>query len=63
MAHIPAGKPCPKCGSDLIIRRNKKTGQTFFACPTFPKCDHMEPDPNAKKVFKKKFFKKADKAE
>lgn len=49
-----AGKDCPECGSDLLIRTNKRDGTTFFGCSAFPKCKHLESDPNAKK----KFFKK-----
>jgi hypothetical protein len=29
---------CPKCGIPLIVKRNDKTGQPFYACNNFPKC-------------------------
>ena len=49
-----AGKDCPECGAPLLIRTNKKQGTTFFGCSAFPKCKHIESDPNSKKVFFKK---------
>ena len=54
-------KKCPKCGSNLVIRTNKKSGNTFLGCPKFPKCKHAEPDPNFVPKFKSKFFKKTNK--
>lgn len=29
---------CPKCGSELVERKNRKTGEVFFGCSEFPKC-------------------------
>ena len=29
---------CPRCGSQLVERNNRKTGQTFFGCSRYPKC-------------------------
>ena len=29
---------CPKCGMEMIIRTNRKTGDTFWGCVNFPKC-------------------------
>ena len=29
---------CPRCGSKMIERTNKKTGQTFYGCSRYPKC-------------------------
>jgi len=29
---------CPRCGSKMIERTNRKTGQTFFGCSRYPKC-------------------------
>jgi hypothetical protein len=29
---------CPKCGSSMVLRMNKETGQSFFGCSRFPKC-------------------------
>lgn len=37
---------CPNCGSILVIRTAKRgpsAGNTFLACPGFPKCRHTEP--------------------
>jgi hypothetical protein len=30
--------PCPKCGSEMAKRANRKTGETFWGCVNFPKC-------------------------
>jgi DNA topoisomerase-1 len=32
------GSSCPRCGSKLVIRTNKKTGNDFLGCSAFPKC-------------------------
>lgn len=29
---------CPRCGSKMMERTNRKTGQTFFGCSRYPKC-------------------------
>jgi len=29
---------CPKCGSEMIKRTSRKTGDTFWGCANFPKC-------------------------
>jgi restriction system protein len=29
---------CPRCGSKLIERTNRQTGQTFYGCSRYPKC-------------------------
>ena len=61
MMPAPAGKDCPKCGEQLIIRRNKREGTRFFGCSNYPECVHTEPDPSDKSRFRKKFnpkFKK-----
>jgi restriction system protein len=29
---------CPKCGIEMIKRTNRKTGDAFWGCPSFPKC-------------------------
>lgn len=29
---------CPKCGKLMVQRKNKKTGEIFYACSGFPKC-------------------------
>lgn len=40
MAVELAGKKCPKCGNELVVRVGK-FGK-FLACSTFPKCRHTE---------------------
>lgn len=34
------GVPCPKCKSDVVIRKTKK-GRRYFGCITYPECDFM----------------------
>lgn len=29
---------CPRCGKGMVIRSNKKTGDKFYGCQSFPKC-------------------------
>lgn len=29
---------CPRCGSRLVVRTNKKDGTQFLGCSTYPKC-------------------------
>ncbi|KPL47637.1 restriction endonuclease [Xanthomonas axonopodis] len=29
---------CPRCGSALVQRRNRRTGENFLGCSQFPKC-------------------------
>ena len=29
---------CPRCGSSMVARSNRKSGQEFFGCSQFPKC-------------------------
>lgn len=29
---------CPRCGSKMIERANRKSGQTFYGCSRYPKC-------------------------
>lgn len=31
-------KTCPKCGSLMVLRHNKTTGEAFLGCSAFPKC-------------------------
>ncbi|NQZ66010.1 MAG: type I DNA topoisomerase [Mycoplasmatales bacterium] len=56
MMSIKAGKLCPKSGHELLIKKNKRDGTTFFGCSNFPECTYTESDPNSKRVFRKKFF-------
>jgi DNA topoisomerase-1 len=32
------GIPCPRCGSDMVIKKSKR-GKTFYGCSNYPKCD------------------------
>ncbi len=34
---------CPQCGSLLVKRKNRRTGETFLACPRYPQCRHTQP--------------------
>lgn len=34
------GIPCPKCGSEVVIRKTKK-GRKYFGCENNPECDFM----------------------
>lgn len=31
-------RACPRCGSSLVQRTNKRTGEGFFGCSQFPRC-------------------------
>ena len=33
------GVKCPKCGSDIIEKRGRKSGKVFYGCSAYPKCD------------------------
>lgn len=33
-----ANAKCPKCGNDLVERKNKAKGNVFLGCKAFPKC-------------------------
>lgn len=41
---------CPKCGSDLVIRKSKKTKKRFVGCANFPKCSQSYPIPQTGKI-------------
>ena len=34
------GIACPKCGSELVLRRTKK-GRVYYGCIGYPECDFM----------------------
>jgi len=38
------GRKCPECGSDLVERTAKKSGNKFIACSGFPRCKFVEKD-------------------
>ena len=33
------GVKCPKCGSDIIEKRGRKSGKIFYGCSAYPECD------------------------
>ncbi len=37
----PIGRPCPKCGKELVIRFGRYG--KFISCSSFPECRHTEP--------------------
>jgi DNA topoisomerase I len=37
--------PCPNCGRDLVIRRNRKSGKRFAGCEGYPECRTTFPLP------------------
>ncbi|MHA1166852.1 MAG: DNA topoisomerase [Candidatus Hodarchaeales archaeon] len=37
------GIKCPKCGAFMVMRKNKKTGESFYGCQAYPKCHHTRP--------------------
>lgn len=43
MTATPIAKPCPACGSNLVVRQNRATGQEFLGCSQYPTCTHSEP--------------------
>jgi len=42
----PAGRACPRCGKELLLRPRKKGGE-FLSCSSYPACDYAA-DPSAK---------------
>lgn len=32
---------CPRCNSQLLSRKNRKTGETFLGCSSYPKCRYI----------------------
>jgi DNA topoisomerase-1 len=35
---VKIGVACPKCGSELVVRQNRKK-RTFYGCSGYPECD------------------------
>lgn len=33
-------KICNRCGSDMILRKNRKTNEEFYGCKNYPRCKH-----------------------
>ncbi|MBI4319710.1 MAG: restriction endonuclease [Chloroflexi bacterium] len=44
---ISTAPMCPKCGSVLVERRNRSTGETFLGCPKYPACRYTQLLPKA----------------
>lgn len=42
---VPAGRKCPKCGSELVYKKGQYGD--FIGCINFPKCDYIEKQPTA----------------
>jgi restriction system protein len=34
---------CGQCGSDLLVRRNRSTGEAFYGCARYPRCRFTRP--------------------
>ena len=35
------GAACPKCGGDIVERRSRGRGRTFYGCSKYPQCDFL----------------------
>lgn len=35
----PENVECPECGGPMVSRANKTTGQRFWGCADYPKCN------------------------
>ncbi len=33
--------PCPRCGGDLVQRRARKSGRSFWGCANYPECEFL----------------------
>ncbi len=33
-----APRPCPKCGESMVMRANRRTGEQFWGCRSYPHC-------------------------
>lgn len=38
-------KRCPRCGWEMVKRKNKENGSEFLGCTQWPTCQHTEPIP------------------
>jgi hypothetical protein len=48
----PAIPNCPKCGDPMLLRTAKATGNQFWGCAKFPKCDgtaNLDGSPSVKR--------------
>ncbi|MGH8154031.1 MAG: topoisomerase DNA-binding C4 zinc finger domain-containing protein, partial [Rhodanobacteraceae bacterium] len=39
----PAVPDCPKCGTPMIKRNNRRTRDVFWGCPKYPSCRGTRP--------------------
>lgn len=37
-----SGRVCQRCGAAMVLRSNKRTGEQFWGCSTYPKCRYTE---------------------
>ena len=35
-------RKCENCGSDMVLRKNSATNETFYGCINYPKCCYTE---------------------
>lgn len=42
MAAIRVSEQCPQCSEELILRRNRRTGDPFVSCSAYPDCTFSE---------------------
>lgn len=41
---------CPKCGGDMVRRENGTTGDPFWGCAIYPRCNGTRPISEAEKM-------------
>jgi hypothetical protein len=39
--HAKISMACDKCGSEMVVRKNKTTGEEFYGCSAYPRCRNM----------------------
>ncbi len=37
-----ANEKCPRCGGNLVLRANRKTGEKFYGCSNYPECHFIK---------------------
>ncbi|MEP6694277.1 MAG: restriction endonuclease [Chloroflexota bacterium] len=42
-AQVNATVPCAQCGSEMLVRRNRSSGQPFYGCSRYPGCRYTRP--------------------
>ena len=38
-----SARPCGQCGGEMLVRRNRSTGQPFYGCSRYPSCRFTRP--------------------